>query len=154
MLYRHSADMGEISGFGGDYEECCQDMLEAGMNWLNAKVDPELVTSEFENVHGIIIPESPDADDLSKVILEASKGEASGAMHHAVMSRLMWISKHSWDAYCAELRKSHQEEAQGSVTAGSSIQCGDVDGDARAGSSIQCGNIGGDVRATTVMDRR
>ena len=33
--YRHTEDMGEISGFGGGYEKLCQDMLNAGVRILN-----------------------------------------------------------------------------------------------------------------------
>lgn len=109
--YRHTDDMGEISGFGGGYEACCQDMLEAGVNWLNEHQKADLQARTLNNVYGIFDVTSADAKALEEVIIEASKNEATGAMHHAVMSRLFWISKHGWDAYCAELRKPQEEEA-------------------------------------------
>jgi hypothetical protein len=31
--------MGQISGFGGGYEAACQDMLNAGVNWLVANAE-------------------------------------------------------------------------------------------------------------------
>lgn len=33
--FKHTDDMGEISGFGGGYEAACQNMLSAGVKWLN-----------------------------------------------------------------------------------------------------------------------
>jgi hypothetical protein len=101
--YRHSQDMPEISGFGGDYEKCCQDMLEAGVKWLHDNPQPSLEAHSFEGVYGVMVPDSDDAKRLESAVLEAAGGDATGAMHHAVMSRLFWISKNGWDAYCKEL---------------------------------------------------
>ena len=110
--------MGEISGFGENsdpqgmaYEECCQDMLEAGVLWLKDNPNPDLQMKTLDGVYGIAItePDSP-ADQMSKVILEASKGEATGGMHQAVMERLFYISANGWVKYCEELRRYRQEE--------------------------------------------
>lgn len=103
--FRHTPDMGEISGFGNGYEACCQDMLEAGVKWLQAHTDPDLKAHGFEGVTGIFIADSDDAKALERVILDAAKGEATGAMHHVVMQRLFFIAKNGWDKYCEELRK-------------------------------------------------
>jgi hypothetical protein len=107
--FRHSPDMGEISGFGGGYEECCQDMLEAGVRWLQEHPQPKLEGQTLKNVYGIFDATSDDAKALEAAVLEGAKGEATGAMHHAVMSRLFWIAKHGWDEYCAELRHREAE---------------------------------------------
>lgn len=108
--FRHTPDMGEISGFGGGYEQCCQDMLEAGVNWFVARETiPALEGHTYANVFGIFQADSEDAKELERVVLEAAKGEATGAMHHAVMSRLFYIAKNGWASYCAELRKDHAE---------------------------------------------
>lgn len=109
MTYRHTPDMGEISGFGGGYEECCQDMLEAGCKWLDERGDTDLQGHVYKGVYGIFVPDSDDAKALEKVVIDASKGEATGAMHQAVMSRLFFIGKNGWGAYCAEIRKHHAE---------------------------------------------
>jgi hypothetical protein len=109
MSFRHSPDMGEISGFGGGYEKCCQDMLEAGVRWLRAHAKADLQGHGFTGVYGFFVPDSDDAEALEQVVLAAAKGEATGAMHHAVMGRLFWIAKNGWDAYCAELRKPEAE---------------------------------------------
>ena len=111
--YRHTLDMGEISGFGGGYEACCQDMLEAGVVWLDRNKqkghEPNLQGHSFKNIYGIMIADSDDAKAMEKTVLEAAKGEATGAMHHAVMSRLFYIAKNGWDSYCVELRKHEKE---------------------------------------------
>lgn len=105
IIYRHTSDMGEISGFGGGYEGCCQDMLEAGMKWLAAHPDAKLEGHTFSGVFGIFTAEGEEAKAMEAAVLEAAKGESTGAMHHAVMSRLFWIAKNGWPAYCEELRK-------------------------------------------------
>lgn len=106
--YRHTDDMPEISGFGGDYESACQDMLETGMGWLNANRAPDLTGHGFKDVYGIFVPDSDDAKALSKVVGEAAEG-GTGAMHQAVMQRLFWIAKNGWEAYCEEMRKPDEE---------------------------------------------
>lgn len=110
MTYRHTPDMGEISGFGGGYEKACQDMLEAGATWLldrSAKAHLDMKASP--QIFGILIPESDDAKALSKVITGAVE-DCTGAMHHAVMLRLGYIAANGWDKYCEELRSSPRED--------------------------------------------
>jgi hypothetical protein len=111
MTYRHTEDMGEISGFGGVYESCCQDMLEAGVLWLNERTSaPDLKLHSYKNVYGVLVADSEDAKAMEKVVLDAAKGEATGAMHQAVMTRLFFIAKNGWDSYCVELRKPKRAE--------------------------------------------
>ncbi len=105
MEYRHTTDMGEISGFGGDYETCCQDMLNAGVQWLQDNKNAKLEGHTFKNVYGVFVPDSQDAQELDRIVLDAAKGEATGAMHHAVMSRLLFIAQNGWEKYCEELKK-------------------------------------------------
>lgn len=111
VIYRHTPDMGEISGFGGWHEACCQDMLEAGVKWLSQRPDAQLEGSTFKQIFGVLTAESDDAKDMERAVLSAAKGERTGAMHHYVMSRLFWISKNGWQAYCEELRKREREGA-------------------------------------------
>lgn len=107
-MYRHTEDMGEISGFGGGYEQGCQDMLEAGCKWLEHNKSAKLEAHSYSNVYGLLIPDSDDAKELEKVVLAACEG-CSGAMHYAVMSRLFYIAKNGWDRYCQELRAKFVE---------------------------------------------
>lgn len=113
IAYRHTSDMGEISGFGGGYEECCQDMLEAGVRWLNEHPEADLRLRDSKNIIGFYEEDTEDAKTLSEVILDASKREATGAMMHTVIRRLMWIKFHGWDAYCAGLREREAAERRG-----------------------------------------
>lgn len=105
--YRHTPDMGEISGFGGGYEDCCQDMLEAGVKHiLEHKLSGgDVQLHGFKGIYGLCFPDNEPTKELEKAVLDASEGEATGAMHQAVMERLAWIAQHSWEEYCAELRK-------------------------------------------------
>ena len=126
IVYRHTPDMGEISGFGGGYEGACQDMLEAGVKWLNEKIQPidsrsmvdesyngdapVLKTHTYKGVYGIFVVDSEDGKALEKAVL-AAVPDCSGAMHHAVMSRLMFIADNGWDAYCTKIREYRAEQA-------------------------------------------
>jgi hypothetical protein len=116
ITYRHTSDMGEISGFGGGYENVCQSMLEAGVKWLTERMKADKQTNlqmhGYKNVYGILVADSDDAKALEDVVVRAAGGDCTGAMHQAVMSRLGYIAKNGWDAYCAELRKHEAEEAQ------------------------------------------
>lgn len=104
--FRHTTDMGEISGFGGGYETLCQDMLEAGVQWLTDHASSDLKGIESPQIFGIFIADSDDAKALEEAVMAADKEKnATGAIHHAVMSRLFWIAKNGWPAYCEELRK-------------------------------------------------
>lgn len=106
ITYRHTADMGEISGFGGGYEKVCQDMLEAGVKHIEEKrlCGGDISLSGLVNVFGLCFPENEPTKELSNVVVDAAGGDCTGAMHHAVMSRLAYIAKNGWDKYCEEVR--------------------------------------------------
>lgn len=105
MSYEFTPEMGEISGFGGGYEQCCRDMLKAGLEWLEAHPEAEPKFSGFKNVYGLIDEDNDDAKALTKAIIDASKGEATGAMHHAVVESCMWIRRNGWERYVEEMSK-------------------------------------------------
>lgn len=109
--YRHTEDMGEISGFGGSYEQACQAMLETGVNWLNAHPNADLQFQSYDGVYGLVQANSPDAEELEKVIAGAA-GDCTGAMMHTVLERCYYIRHHGWDAYCEELRKAQASERE------------------------------------------
>ena len=114
--YRHTAAMGEISGFGGGYEDACQAMLEAGVRWLVEHRDrnPDLAVLAIPSVYGLAKVEGEAGKALEAVVIAAAedKGGATGAMHHAVMSRLAWINEHGWEEYVAELTRLRAGEGQ------------------------------------------
>ena len=102
-VYRHTAEMGEISGFGGGYEKCCQDMLEAGVKWLEAdesrKRDLVRVTTVYNDPYN-----SKIVGELKKVILSVDSAPmASVFMCYTVMTRLVYIAANGWDKYVEHL---------------------------------------------------
>lgn len=111
--FRHTPDMGEISGFGRSntpegeqYEECCQAMLEAGVRWLCDHPEAHLRFGGYQK------QDSPDAAALSEVVAAAARphGGATGAMHNAVIARLLFIQREGWEAYCDALRAAQEAE--------------------------------------------
>lgn len=111
--YRHTPEMGEISGFGGGYEQCCQDMLEAGVVWLNQHPErEELRFKGYEGVFGWMKPVSDSAKQLEQAVLVASRREATGAQFHAVIERLLYISQNGWQSYCDALVQRQREKKQ------------------------------------------
>lgn len=105
MDYKHTEDMGEISGFGGSYEATCQQMLHNGVSFLASRSGTDVRVLENPQIYGIVQLEGEDAEALESAVMDGI-ADATGAMHHAVMSRLVYINKNGWDAYCTELRKS------------------------------------------------
>ena len=109
MSYRHTPDMDEISGFGGGYEQCCQDMLEAGVEWILDHPEFEFDAEGFQGVTGIIYANNEETQELMRTIIDASRNqdgvaEASGAQVHGVMLRLGFIASKGWEAYAKMCR--------------------------------------------------
>ena len=88
----------DISGFGGGYEDVCQQMLRNGIEWLKAHPDFKGVMKTFKNVTGLAIPENDDAKALEAAMM-AGISDATGAMHHAVSSHLYYIAKHGYEGW-------------------------------------------------------
>ena len=114
MTYRHTPDMGEISGVGFDsgYENACQDMLEAGVNWLNEHPQTDVKVLIYENIYGVCKEGNDETKELSDAVC-AAVPDCTGAMHQAVMTRLAFIAKNGWEKYCDELRARKLEEEKG-----------------------------------------
>ena len=95
----------DISGFGEDYEEACQKMLQAGWEWLNThKEQNDLKGIIHEGIYGIFEPNSKDAEDLSNAVVKAVP-DCSGAMHQAVMSHLFFINKEGLDKWKSKVKE-------------------------------------------------
>jgi hypothetical protein len=105
MKYEFTKKMREISGMGGDYEETCRNMLKAGLEWLdeNPNTTPEF--SGFKYTFGICMADNEDAKQLSKVIVDGSGDDCTGAMHQAVVSHCLFIRTNGWDKYVEEMSK-------------------------------------------------
>ena len=120
MNYRHTPEMGEISGFaGGTYEETCQTMLEAGVKWLNEHPDAELTMRHIPNVTGFFEMGTPEGEELSDVVADATltedgrgdlRRDCTGAQMHHIMMRLMFIKAHGWEKYAEEVSKPDPED--------------------------------------------
>jgi hypothetical protein len=103
-------DMGEISGFGGDYEACCRAMVLAGIKWVdeNPSADPHY--KGFKNVYGLVMEDNDDAKALTKAIIDAAAGEATGAMHQASVGHVLAYKRLGWDEYSKQLREREPGE--------------------------------------------
>ena len=108
--YEFTKEMGEISGFGGGYEQTCRYMLKAGLEWFdkNPKADPKF--KGFKNIYGLIMEDNADAKALSKAVTDATD-DCTGAMHQAVISSIFYIKKNGWDKYVKEMSRSEVKHA-------------------------------------------
>lgn len=110
--FEWTEDMHEISGFGGGYERACRAMVSAGCKWLtdNPTADPNF--HGYKGIYGVISEDNDDAKALTKVVIDAAGGDASGAMHQASIGHIMfWKRERSWPVYQAEMRKPREEDA-------------------------------------------
>ena len=113
--YRHTPEMGEISGFGGGYEQTCQNMLHAGVEWLSAHKEAVIKLKTYENIYGVatLVGEDnePDAvtQELEDVLMKACENDCTGAMHQAVCTRLAYIHANGWDQYVKRLTREEIE---------------------------------------------
>ena len=103
----------EISGFGKDtdYEKACQNMLQAGFEWLENNKDKlkKLKGYTYEGVYGIFGTDSKEAKELSEAVVGAHEG-CTGAMHHAVMGHLFYIAKNGVEKWKEEITKEDGDE--------------------------------------------
>ncbi len=106
--YQFTPDMGEISGFGGGYEQTCRNMLAAGLEWLDTHPDADPNFQGFKGIYGIILEDNANAKALSQAVVDAADGDCTGAMHQAVISHCLAIRKIGWDAYCVKMREREE----------------------------------------------
>jgi hypothetical protein len=107
MNYEWQAGMGEISGFGGGYEEACRSMYRAGMTWLDEHPSADPKFRESPQIFGIVDESNDDAKALSKAIEDSEPG-CTGAMHHAVVSCVMYTKRHGWDAFVKRMKHANE----------------------------------------------
>lgn len=103
--YKWLPGMGQISGFGGSYEDGCRAMVIAGLEYWDAHPELDPQYKGFEGVYGILSDNNEDAKRLDDVVLDAVKNEATGAMHHAAIGHIIWIKKNSWQKFVEEMKK-------------------------------------------------
>lgn len=97
----------DISGFGGGYENECQKILKAGIEFLE-KNPGEIKFKQSKNVFGIIdSSEDQRTSDLEDALVKAS-GDCTGGMVHATMQHLWFISKNGVDKWLEEFKDQQQ----------------------------------------------
>jgi hypothetical protein len=107
----------DISGMGGGYEFECQKMFHAGLAFLAKNPGLKYDFKTFENVYGIISPESDDAKKLEEAVLAATD-DCTGAMMQAVIGNLLYVAKHGYDKMIKEVSKKEPDriyEFDGSI---------------------------------------
>lgn len=102
--YQWEDGMGEISGFGGGYEEACQKMLFAGLAWLDEHPTAEPKFRSAPGVYGLLDTENDDAREMSKAIVSAVEEDCTGAMHQAAVSHCLFVRRKGWDEYVAQMK--------------------------------------------------
>lgn len=108
--YAWREGMGEISGFGGTYEEACRRMFFAGLEWLDANPDAEPRFKGFKGVFGLIDEDNEAAKQLSESILAEVPG-CSGAMHHVAIKHCLIVRANGWEEYCKQMSSQKEEKA-------------------------------------------
>lgn len=91
----------DISGMGGGYERCCQQMLQAGVAFLKERPDFNFDYKSYKNIYGIAWSESEDAKALDAVLLKAADNDMTGAMHQCVVRHLAYIHSHGYEKWLA-----------------------------------------------------
>jgi hypothetical protein len=122
--YVWSDDMDEISGFGGDYEECCRFMVSGALDLLDTleRVKGDKVTEPryagLEGVYGILTADNAAAKLLDEWLTKEVRdyfGERhtpTGAMHHACISAVLWVRAHSWNKFVQDMKDRKQKEKE------------------------------------------
>ena len=107
--------MGEISGFGGGYEDQCRMMVLAGAQWLEDHPNADPKFSSIKGVFGIVNEENDDAKALVEAMVAPTRDAeghsgVTGAMVHACTRHVWFIKCNNWDKYVEEMSKKDPEE--------------------------------------------
>lgn len=92
-------EMGEISGFGGGYEEACQKMTRAGVAWLEAE------PRRLDTLTRLDAPEE-ERNTVYRALqdcVEAAEEGSSGAMTSAAAKHALRIAADGWPAYVTKM---------------------------------------------------
>lgn len=108
--YEWEPGMGEISGFGGGYEECCRAMLAAGLEWLDDHPDAQPRFHGYKGVYGVLSDDNDDAKALSEAVVAGADGDCTGAMHQAVVSHCLYVKANGWEAYVRSMTKAQETD--------------------------------------------
>lgn len=103
-MYKYTENSREISGFGGNYERECKDMVIAGMKWFDENPSANPKFHEYKEITVIINPDNPDAESLEKAILKVSP-DCTGAMMQACIGHCLFAAKEGWDKYIEKMEQ-------------------------------------------------
>lgn len=109
--YEFTNEMGEISGFGGDYEQACRKMVLAGIEYLEKNKSIDFSFKEYENIYGILAETSEDTDKVIKAMIAANDGfGATGGMVQATLNHVKFIYEKGWNKYVETMIKDKAED--------------------------------------------
>lgn len=91
----------DISGMGGGYENECQKMVWAGIEFLN-KEPGEIFFKQNNNVHGVIDTSHDNRTQRLESYIVNASDDCTGAMVHSCMQHLWFISKNGLDKWLLE----------------------------------------------------
>lgn len=100
--------LGEISGFGGGYEQECRKMTVAGVKWLREHPNADLKRKKVEGMYPDIVSNSKEFDEFQNAIAAACKEGATVAMVCAATKHALFIHKNGWEKYCEAMSKTSE----------------------------------------------
>jgi len=106
VKYEWTEDMGEISQFGGAYEECCRDMLFAALEWFDEHPGAERLFTGSADPFRVMHGENEEARSLSEAIRKAAKarGGATEAMFRFTLHVALVVQEDGWEAFQEAMR--------------------------------------------------
>ena len=110
MKYEYTEKCREISGFGGEYEEGCRNMVIAGMEWLDANPDAKPEFTQLEGVFGMTFQENEDMKNMQNHMNDEVGGGVTGAMMQASTNHVLAAKKLGWENYIKEMETERPEE--------------------------------------------
>jgi hypothetical protein len=101
--YEWTDEMDEISGFGGEYEESCRQMVTAGLKWLERNDGPATEFSMGDNVFARIDEEAEATDELRTHMASAVDMDPSPSMLHLCVKHTLYAHEIGFEAYVTRL---------------------------------------------------
>jgi hypothetical protein len=89
----------EISGFGGEYEKTCRNMVIAGAIFLDSNPESKLKFIEYENLSGFVKANNEESKDLTDFMFKASLNDCTGAMMQACVHHVLLIARDGFKKY-------------------------------------------------------
>ena len=103
---------GEISGFGGGYEDACRTMVITGMEWLDDNPDKAAYMIKTMNDTGTLKLDNPTLKQMQQAMEDACPGGGStGAMMGATSQHVIRAHEQGWQAYMDILEERGRKDA-------------------------------------------